>query len=242
VPTVAPAPRIGICAALEQARWNHWDQQASLLPHDYISAIQRAGGVALMLPVDPHVTDEPDLVLDRLDGLVLAGGADVDPAAYGAEPHPATTGTHPARDAFEIALTRRALERDLPLLGVCRGMQLLNVACGGTLIQHLPESLGHEDHRRSPGSWENADHDVRLQEGSLAAAAAGETLHATKSHHHQAIDAVGDGLVVTGWATIDDLPETVEHPGHRYALGVQWHPEADPASPVLASLVEAARS
>jgi putative glutamine amidotransferase len=236
------APRIGICAALEQARWTHWDERAFLLSENYVRAIQRAGGVALMIPDDPRLVAEPDLALDAIDGLVLAGGADVDPGAYGAESHPETNGTNPARDATEIALARRALERDMPVLGICRGMQVLNVAAGGTLTQHLPDDLGHSDHRRSLGSFDNADHDVRLEQGSLAARAAGETIHATKSHHHQAIAEPGDGLVITGWATIDDLPEAIERPGCRFALGVQWHPEVDPSSDVVAALVEAARS
>ena len=177
-------------------------------------------------------------MLDRVDGLMLAGGADIDPAAYGAEPHPPTIGCVPERDAFEIALVRRALERDLPVLGICRGMQIMNVACGGTLHQHLPELLGHEEHRRVLGSFDGADHDVRLAPGSLAARAAGEELHATKSHHHQGVDRVGDGLVVTGWAVLDDLPEAIELPGNRFALGVQWHPEADETSRLIAALVE----
>ena len=172
---------------------------------------------------------------------MLAGGADVDPAAYGAEPHPRNSPASPERDAFELALAGRALERDLPLLAVCRGMQVMNVARGGTLIQHLPDSVGHEDHRRTPGSFDDADHDVRLREGSLAARVAGEASHATKSHHHQGVDAIGEGLEVTGWATVDDLPEALEDPTRRFALGVQWHPEADPVSPLIAALVREAR-
>ena len=133
---------------------------------------------------------------------------------------------------------RRALERDLPVLGICRGMQIMNVACGGTLHQHLPELLGHEEHRRVLGSFDGADHDVRLAPGSLAARAAGEELHATKSHHHQGVDRVGEGLEVTGWAIVDDLPEALELAGNGFALGVQWHPEADETSRLIAALVE----
>jgi len=193
-----------------------------------------------MLPPDEQLERDPDEVLDLLDGLILAGGADIDPAQYGEEAHQATSGSVPERDAFEIALARRALERDMPLLGICRGMQLMNVAAGGTLNQHVPDSHGHEDHRRSPGSFEDADHDVRLEAGSLAARAAGEQLHATKSHHHQGVERLGDGLKVTGWATIDDLPEAVEAPDRRFALGVQWHPEADELSRVIESFVREA--
>jgi putative glutamine amidotransferase len=233
-------PVIGICTALERARWSVWDQQAYLLPRSYIDTVQREGGMAVMLPPDDAVQRDPDDVLDLIDGLILAGGADLDPATYGATPHPETRGTVPERDTFELALARRTLERDIPVLGVCRGMQLMNVAAGGTLLQHLPESHGHHEHRRTPGTFDGADHDVRLQEGSLAARAAGEVVHATKSHHHQGIDRVGEGFEVTGWSIIDGLPEAFEAPERRFALGVQWHPEADENSRFIAALVEQA--
>jgi putative glutamine amidotransferase len=230
-------PRIGVCTAVERARWTVWDQEAYLLSRAYIDAIQAAGGLALMIPPDPVAAQHPDEVLDVLDGLILAGGADIDPASYGEEAHAQTNGTWPERDDFELALARRALERDIPLLGICRGMQLMNVARGGTLTQHLPDDVGHEDHRRVPGSFDGADHDVRLTEGSLAARAAGEVHHPTKSHHHQGIARLGEGFVETGWSVIDELPEAIEDPDRRYALGVQWHPEADPQSRLIASLV-----
>jgi putative glutamine amidotransferase len=233
---------IGVCTALEPARFGVWDGIDTLLiDRQYVDAVQRAGGIALMLPPDPGVTAEPDRVLDLLDGLILAGGRDVDPAAYGAEAHPRTDPPSSERDAFEIALARRALERDLPLLGICRGMQVMNVARGGTLVQDLPEHVGHENHRRTPGTFEGNDHPVRLGEASLAAAAAGEARHATLSHHHQGVDRLGDGFAVSGWSDDDDLPEAIEDPERRFALGVQWHPEADPESSVIAALVEAAR-
>jgi putative glutamine amidotransferase len=232
-------PVIGICTALEHARWTVWEREAFLLSRAYVDAVQRAGGLAFMVPPDAETAAEPDAVLDVLDGLILAGGADVDPGSYGAEPHRCTTSTRPERDAAEIPLARRAVERDVPLLGICRGMQLLNVARGGTLIQHLPDDLGHGDHRRHLGSFDDADHDVRLAPGSLAARACGELVHATKSHHHQAVDRLGDGLVASGWSELDDLVEAVEAPDSRWVLGVQWHPEVDPASPVVGALVEA---
>lgn len=235
-----PRPVIGICTALEHARWSVWDQQAMLTPRSYVDAVHRAGGLALLLPPDPETERDPDQVLDLLDGLVLAGGADIDPSQYGAEPHEKTIGTVPERDTFEIALVRRALERDMPMLGICRGMQLMNVAAGGTLNQHVPESHGHEDHRRSLGSFDNSDHDVRLEPGSLAARTAGAETHGTKSHHHQGIQDLGDGLRVTGWADLDELPEAIEAPDKRFALGVQWHPEADERSRLIAALVEEA--
>jgi putative glutamine amidotransferase len=237
-------PVIGICTAIERAKWSVWDQPAALLPRGYIDAVQRAGGMVAMLPPDPLLVEDPDQALALLDGLILAGGADIDPAAYGQRAHPETVGTVPERDAFEIALTRAAIERELPLLGICRGMQLLNVARGGTLVQHLPEHLGHQEHRRVPGSFDGAEHDVMLTEGSLAATAAGELAHSTRSHHHQGIDRLGEGLVISGVSTLDQLPEAIEWVGglsdHQFVLGVQWHPEADTASSVVGALVDAA--
>ncbi|MBE2319714.1 gamma-glutamyl-gamma-aminobutyrate hydrolase family protein [Solirubrobacter sp. CPCC 204708] len=213
-------PVIGLCAAVERARWSVWDDEAVLLPRGYIDAIQRAGGLAIMLPPDPA----PEEVLTLVDGVILAGGADY--------------GERPDRDAFEIALGLAAMERDVPLLGVCRGMQLMNLARGGTLIEHLPDVLGHEDHRAVPGAF--GDHYVRLLPDSLAARAAGAVSHPTKSHHHQGVDEIGEGFEVTGWATVDELVEAIEDPTRRFALGVQWHPEAS-GGEEIAALVEAAR-
>jgi putative glutamine amidotransferase len=233
-------PTIGICAALERARWSVWDQQAALLPLSYVEAVQRAGGLVVMLPPDERLAVEPEEALELLDGLMLAGGADIDPASYGQEAHPETVDTVPERDAFEIALVRAAIERDLPVLGICRGMQLINVARGGTLLQHLPDRFGHHEHRRVLGSFDGAEHDVVLSEGSLAASAAGEVVHVTKSHHHQGVDRLGEGLIVSGVSTLEDLPEAIELPDRRFVLGVQWHPEADEGSSVVGALVQAA--
>ncbi|MGD1059381.1 MAG: gamma-glutamyl-gamma-aminobutyrate hydrolase family protein, partial [Solirubrobacteraceae bacterium] len=205
-------PVIGICTAIERAKWGVWDQSAALLPIAYIEAVQRAGGLVAMLPPDPQLVEDPDQALALLDGLILAGGADIDPASYGQDAHPETVDTVPARDAFEIALARAAIEREVPLLGICRGMQLINVARGGTLVQHLPERVGHHEHRRVPGSFEGAEHDVVLTDGSLAATAAGELVHSTRSHHHQGVDRLGEGLLVSGVSTLDDLPEAIELP------------------------------
>ncbi|MDE3069630.1 MAG: gamma-glutamyl-gamma-aminobutyrate hydrolase family protein [Acidobacteriota bacterium] len=231
---------IGICGAPERARWSVWDQEAVLVATSYVSAIQRAGGLAVVLAPDDELADMPHEALDLLDGLMLAGGADIDPGSYGAAPDPETVDVAPRRDRFEIAMAREAIERDMPLLGICRGMQLINVALGGTLIQHLPDSLGHEEHRRSLGSFEDADHEVELSPGSLAERVAGERCHATKSHHHQGVDALGAGLAITGRSAGDGLPEAIEMPARRFVLGVQWHPEADTESPVVGALVAAA--
>ena len=234
-------PLIGLCAVLERARFGVWDDDAVLLARSYVDAVERAGGIAIMLPPSPAVAADPDRVLDLIDGLILAGGRDVDPKMYGAEADPETDLPVTMRDEFELALARRAMERDLPLLAICRGMHVMNVARGGTLVQHLPAHLGHEDHRRSVGTFDGNDHPVRLEAGSLAARAAGEISHGTLSHHHQGIDRVGDGLRVSGWAHDDEVPEALEDPELRFALGVQWHPEADAASRLIAALVAQAR-
>lgn len=211
-----------------------------MLPRSYDTAVQAAGALALLLPPDETVAEAPDPLLDRLDGLILAGGSDLDPPTYGAAPHPQTGGARPERDRFELALARRALERDMPLLGVCRGMEILNIALGGTLVQHLPEAVGSDEHRRVPGAF--GEHEVRLAPGSLAAAAAGGERLVVKSHHHQGVGELGDGLVPSGWSVSDDLVEAIELPGRRFALCVLWHPEEDDRSRVIASLVEAARA
>jgi putative glutamine amidotransferase len=233
-------PAIGICAALERASWGAWvEETVTMAPRSYATAVQRAGGLALLLAPDEAAVEEPDPLLDRINALLLAGGSDIDPSTYGAEPHPQTRGVWPERDRFEIALVRRALERDLPVLGICRGMQLLNVACGGTLVQHLPEAVGHEDHRLVPGAF--GEHEVRVAPGTLARRAAGSEQVTVMSHHHQGIDELGEGLAVSGWAVRDQLIEAIELPDHAFALGVVWHPEEDVRSEVIAALVEAAR-
>ncbi|HET9154351.1 MAG TPA: gamma-glutamyl-gamma-aminobutyrate hydrolase family protein [Solirubrobacterales bacterium] len=234
------APAIGICAAIERVSWGVWDgYEVTLVPRSYVRCVQKAGGIGIVLPPDESAVVDPDLILDRIDALLLAGGADIDPAAYGAEPHAETKGTWPDRDRFELALARRALERDMPVLGICRGMQLLNVALGGTLVQHLPEAVGSEAHRTAGGTF--AKHHIRLEPESLACSAAGVEAFVVWSHHHQGIDRLGEGLRVTGWSAEDDLPEAIELPGKRFALGVIWHPEEDESSRVIAALVDAAR-
>jgi putative glutamine amidotransferase len=236
----ASRPAIAITTPFTDASYGVWHQHSAVLPAGYVDAVRQAGGLAVMVAPEPELVTDPDDLLARVDGLILSGGVDVDPSTYGAEPHPETKGCTPDRDAFEIALVRRAVELDMPFLGVCRGMQVLNIAYGGTLLQHLPETFGHHEHRRVAGSFDEADHDVRLVPDSLAATAAGELLHTTKSHHHQGVDVLGEGLIVTGTSAIDELPEAIELPDHRFVLGVQWHPEADERSRVIGALVQAA--
>jgi putative glutamine amidotransferase len=228
-------PVIGMCTPLERASWGAWkDFPVVLMGLSYVRAIQRAGGLAVLLPPDDGA--DTDEVLELIDGLLLAGGADVDPGSYGAEPHPTTNGTVPERDDFELALARRALERDIPLLGICRGMQILNVATGGTLNQDVDNV---ELHRHTPGAF--GDHEVELEPGSLAARTAGEPRHAIKSHHHQGIGRLGQGLVISGRAD-DGEVEAVEIPERRFALGVLWHPEEDETSRLIAAFVDEVRA
>jgi putative glutamine amidotransferase len=231
---------VGICAAVERVSWGVWDgYEVTLAPRTYVKSLQRAGAIALVLPPDPTAVADPDILLDMVDALLLAGGADIDPASYGAEPHAETKGTWPERDAFELALTRRALERDTPVLGICRGMQLINVALGGTLDQHLPESIGDGRHRSIAGTF--GTHRVRLAEGTLACSAAGTDGLLVMSHHHQGLDRVGEGLAISGWSVDDDIVEAIELPDRRFALGVVWHPEEDETSGIIPALVDAAR-
>jgi putative glutamine amidotransferase len=232
-------PLIGVCAAVENASFGVWrEEPAVLLPLSYARAIHGAGGMMAMLPPDRRATENPAELLDRLDALVLGGGADIDPEGQGVEAHPETVGTNPDRDHFEIALAQGALERGMPLLGVCRGMQILNVACGGTLDQHLPDRLGNDRHRPVPGSW--AEHDVRIEPGSLAARAAGAERLTVKSHHHQGVDAIPETLAASAWATDDESVEAIESSDGQFVLGVLWHPEEDADDQVIATLVESA--
>ena len=234
-------PVIGMCTALERAQWSVWDQPAVLLPRNYVDAVQLAGGMAVLLPPDPALLARPQELLELLDGLLLAGGADIDPGAYGQAVHAETQDSVPERDAFEIALTRGAIERDLPVLGICRGMQLINVALGGTLTQHLPEHLrGEEVHRKVIGSFDGSEHRVEVFADTLARRVIGDGSHPTKSHHHQGVDRVGEGLRVSARAVEDGLVEAIELPDRSFVLGVQWHPEADPTSPVIGGLLTAA--
>lgn len=233
-------PTVGITAAVEDVSYGPWkDVPAALSPMSYVGSVLRAGGRPIILVPNPDDAEDPPGVLDLLDALIISGGAgDLDPALYGEERHPETGPINPERDAYELALVKGAVERNLPTLGVCRGIEVINVAYGGTLEQHLPDSAGHEKHR-ARGTF--VDHEVKLLEDSLAARATGDILEAVKSCHHQGIREVGGGLLATGWATMDDTVEAIEDPERDFMLGVLWHPEEDEKSRLVASLVERRR-
>ncbi len=234
-------PTIGITAALETVASGGWVEDSAVVPILYVRAVQRAGGRAILLAPDPDDAADPAAVLDLVDGVVVTGAAgDVDPAHYGARPHPATSPVASVRDDYELALVRAAAERGTPLLGICRGMQVVNVAHGGTLVQHLPDAVGHERHAGTPGAF--VRHEVRLQPGSLAARAVGAEVAEAHGFHHQGVERVGEGLVPSAWSRLEDgIVEAVERPGDGFLLGVQWHPESDEASRVVGALVDAAR-
>jgi len=223
---------VGITSYVEQARWGVWDLPAVLLPLRYVQAVESAGARAVVLPT---ASSTDAAVLDRLDAVIFAGGADLEPSLYGQPPHDATTGTRPERDAAELPLLQGALDRDLPTLGICRGMQLLAVACGGWLVQHLPDALGHDRHRPEPGVY--GHHEVTLAPGSRTHTILGDRV-TVPSYHHQGLADPGS-LHITGWAD-DDSPEVIEHPDKRFTLGVLWHPEAGEDSRLFQALVAAA--
>ena len=227
---------IGICAAIERARWAAWNVEANVSQRTYSEGVAKAGGVPIVLPPADEVAEDPDRLLELLDGLIFAGGGDIDPVAYGAEAGPGLVGARAERDRFELALARGALERDIPVLCICRGMELLNVALGGTLEQELPEA---QIHLHTPGEF--TDHDVRLEPGSLAERAVGSERVSVRSHHHQGIGELGAGLVVSGHSVPDGIVEAIELPDRRWALGVLWHAEEERRSPLIDALVEAAR-
>jgi gamma-glutamyl-gamma-aminobutyrate hydrolase PuuD len=206
-----------------------------LVPLAYVDAVERAGGRAVVIPPAEEDIEE---TLGALDGVVFSGGADVDPARYGAEAHPETDEPQMRRDAGEMALLQAALERDIPTLAICRGVQLMNVARGGDLVQHLPETLGSNDHKQVPGEF--VMHPVEIKEGSRLGSIVGASSDVT-SHHHQGLGRVGEGLVETAWAA-DGTLEAVEDPSLRFAVGVQWHPEAGQDAALFEALVAQARA
>jgi putative glutamine amidotransferase len=237
-------PVIGVTTYLEQAQTGVWDLRASFLPEVYISAVTDAGGIAVLLPPQPVDDAVARATLARLDGLIVSGGADVDPRRYGQEPHPLTGAPRADRDDWEDALLRAAIEADLPFLGICRGVQMLNVALGGTLVQHLPDVVGHEGYQ--PGAAVFGRAPVEIDPGSVLGRTLGDSLGLpgpldVELYHHQSLDDVADGLVVTA-RTAEGVIEAVELDGATFGVGVQWHPEQDAADRRLfAGLVDRAR-
>jgi putative glutamine amidotransferase len=232
-------PLIGICAAWDRAAWSFWNQDAALVAGTYLDAVRGAGGLPVSLA--PEALSEADLesLCERIDGLLLIGGADLDPATYGQPATARTEAIFPLRDEFELALVHAAFARDLPVLGICRGLQILNVATGGTLHQHLPDA-GFAEHRPLPGSLGAPTlHTVEVAPASLLGCGGPGRL-TVNSHHHQGVDRIGEG----GWVVARSLPdrviEAIEWPRMRYALGVQWHPEALELDATMAGLVAAA--
>jgi len=228
-------PVIGITTYAQDASWGVWKLPAALIPLDYVDAVERAGGRPVLIPPSEEGVGE---TLDTLDGIVFSGGADLDPARYGADPHPETDTPQARRDAGEMALLEAALERDLPTLAICRGFQLLNVARGGDLVQHLPDEVGTDEHKKVPGVF--AQHPVEVKDGSKLASIVGARSDVT-SHHHQGIGRVGEGLVETAWAA-DGTLEGVEDPSRSFLVGVQWHPEAGEDDALFENLVQEARA
>jgi gamma-glutamyl-gamma-aminobutyrate hydrolase PuuD len=226
-------PIVGITAYAEQAKWGVWDVPSALIPMSYVEAISRAGGRGLLVPPSEDAVEE---TLDALDGLLFSGGSDMDPATYGAEPHPETTGVRPERDRGELALMKAALERDMPILAVCRGFEVMNVARGGDLVQHLPDVVGHEHHKHTPGVF--GDHEVDVAAESRLGALLGHRAP-VKSHHHQGAGRLGEGLEAVAWAD-DGTIEGLEDPTRRFTLGVLWHPEQGEDFALFKGLVEEA--
>ena len=227
-------PIVGVTSYVEQARFGAWDVPAALIPLSYVHAIERAGGRALVVPPAEDGVEE---TLDALDGLLLSGGSDLDPSLYGEDAHPETRNIRPQRDLAEMALLRAALARDLPVLAVCRGSQVLNVARGGNLVQHLPEVLGTQAHRETPGVF--SDHGVEVDPDSRLGGIVGSSVE-VKSHHHQGYGELGEGLRVVARAE-DGTIEAVEDPEHRFAVGVLWHPEEGKDASLFEALVAEAR-
>jgi putative glutamine amidotransferase len=224
-------PLIGITSYVEQARWGVWDVKAALVPYSYVQQVNDAGGRAVLIPP----ASESAEVLRALDGLLLAGGADIDPDQYGAKAHPETVGLRLDRDASELGLLDAALSQNLPVLGICRGMQLMSVAAGGRLHQHLPELVGHEDHRPEVGVY--GEHPVRIDPASRLGGIIGDAA-SVRSYHHQGVTDAGK-LAVVAWAA-DDTIEAVEDPSRRFAIGVLWHPEVSDDPRIFEALVGAA--
>ncbi|MFM9034508.1 MAG: gamma-glutamyl-gamma-aminobutyrate hydrolase family protein [Mycobacterium sp.] len=233
-----PGPVIGLTTYRQRARSGVWDVEAGFLPGVYLDGITRCGGIVTLLPPQPVGGGIAGRALAALDGLVITGGKDIDPACYGQQPHPATEEPARDRDAWEFALLDAALHRGMPVLGICRGAQVLNVALGGTLHQHLPEVIGHSGHRAGDAVF--ATSTVLTAAGTRIAGLIGPTAR-VRCYHHQGIDRLGRGLVV-GATDADGVVEAVEMPGPDFVVAVQWHPEESLDDlRLFAGLVQAAR-
>lgn len=234
-----PRPVIGLSTYLERAKQGVWDLRASFLPASYFEAVTAVGGAAVLLPPQAEPGQAAAAVVAGLDALILTGGIDVDPALYGRPRHELTDPARPDRDAWELALLAAARVRGIPILGICRGLQLINVAFGGTLYQHLPEDLGTERYRIGGGEF--AHNTATVVGGSLLADAVGAGPLPIMSYHHQGIDDLAPGLVATARSD-DGLVQAVESPEDPYLVAVQWHPEADADDRrIFAALVDAAK-
>jgi putative glutamine amidotransferase len=232
----ACSARIGLPTYVERARWGDWDERAALLPSSYVDAVGQAAALSVLLPpVDLH--DGPAVAVAGIDALLLTGGADIEACHYGAASSPKAGPPRPDRDRWELGLLHAALASGLPVLAVCRGMQLLNVALGGTLHQHLPDVVGHDGHR-PPGSGYGSV-GITIEAASRLSSILGDTADGT-CHHHQAVDRVGDGLIVTARSD-DGAIEAIELNGSGFVLGVQWHPEQGDDRRLFAALAAAAR-
>jgi putative glutamine amidotransferase len=227
-------PLIGITSYAEEIRWGVWTEEAALVPLAYVRAVEHAGGRALVVPPSADGVAE---TLEALDGMIFSGGGDLDPRLYDADPHPETDTPRPERDSAEIRMLEEALERDMPVLAICRGSQVLNVLRGGDLVQHLPDAVGHERHKHTPGQF--SDHEITVAPDSRLGTLLGE--HApVKSHHHQGYGRIGAGLREVAWAD-DGLVEGLEDPDKPFALGVLWHPEEGEDFALFKGLVDEAR-
>jgi len=230
-------PRVGITTYREGAVWGVWGQAADLLPTSYSDAVASGGGVPIL--VAPAALTDPEgaarVVVDGLHGLVLAGGGDVDPARYGADRDPHTGPPRSDRDDWELALAHAALELRVPILAICRGMQVFNVALGGDIIQHLPDVVGHDGH--CPVVGRHGRHDVHMTSGSRVADLLGARA-TVATYHHQAVGRLGESLTATAW-TDDGTVEAIEHEGVPWAVGVQWHPEVHDGSALFTGFVAA---
>jgi gamma-glutamyl-gamma-aminobutyrate hydrolase PuuD len=232
-------PLVGVTTYRQDAAWGPWQRPAALLPVSYVDGVAAAGGRPLLLPPSggPGGDSSAGDVIAVLDALVLTGGGDVDPAAYGADAHPATAGVNRRRDESERALLGAALEADLPVLAICRGMQVLNVHLGGSLVPHVPDIVGHRRHQPEPGRFGTTE--VRAEADSLVSGIFGASF-TVRCSHHQAVDRLGTGLVVTARAS-DGVVEAVELPSARFVVGVEWHPEEGGDGRPFVALVGAGR-